>query len=250
MRCCCYLHTTISGSRMGILFRRTQNVITNYGIEASHCAVVVNSSPPNAANMRQWIGSALVQVMACRLFGVMLWHEPILTFRQLVLKEQTIVKFKSKYTTFHLWKCIWKCHWEIAAILSRGRWVNGFQCNAVWVERECAGPYLTISQQSETILMAHRLGDMDEWWIAIVFIEMSGPLCLGWVGLWGFLWWAPSAKGKDHHGVSSGWSSVWHRSNTGLSSTQYEQIPIILGIWPFWLTPFFFRSITFWWAYG
>ena len=62
----------------------------------------------------------------------------------------------------------------------------------------------------------------------------------GWVGLWGFLWWAPSAKGKDHHGVSSGWSRVWHRSNTGLSSTQYEQIPIILGVWPFWLTPFFF----------
>ena len=57
-------------------------------------------------------------------------------------------------------------------------------------------------------------------------------------------------KGKDHHGVSSGWSSVWHRSNTGLSSTQYEQIPIILGIWPFWLTPFFFRSIKFWRAYG
>ena len=75
-------------------------------------------------------------------------------------------------------------------------------------------------------------------------------LQMGWVGLWGFLWWAPSAKGKDHHGVSSGWSSVWHRSNTGLSSTQYEQIPIILGIWPFWLTPFFFRSITFWRVYG
>ena len=76
------------------------------------------------------------------------------------------------------------------------------------------------------------------------------PLPRGWVGLWGFLWWAPSAKRKDHHGVSSGWSSVWHRSNTDLSSTQYEQIPIILGVWPFWLTPFFFRSITFWWAYG
>ena len=29
-------------------------------------------------------------------------------------------------------------------------------------------------------------------------------------------------------------------SNTGLSSTQYEQIPIILGVWPLWLTPFFF----------
>ena len=63
---------------------------------------------------------------------------------------------------------------------------------------------------------------------------------MGWVGLWGFLWWAPSATRKDHHGVSSGWSSVWHRSNTGLSSTQYEQIPIILGVRPFWLNPFFF----------
>ena len=73
---------------------------------------------------------------------------------------------------------------------------------------------------------------------------------LGWVGLWGFLWRAPSAKRKDHHRVSIGWSSVWHCSNTGLSSTQYEQIPIILGVWPFWLTPFFFRSITFWRAYG
>ena len=81
------------------------------------------------------------------------------------------------------------------------------------------------------------------------FCPVSG-LLWGWVGLWGFLWWAPSAKRKDHHGVSSGWSSVWHRSNTGLSSTQYEQIPIILGVWPFWLTPFFFRSITFWRAYG
>ena len=73
---------------------------------------------------------------------------------------------------------------------------------------------------------------------------------MGWVGLWCFLWWAPSAKGKDHHGVSSGWSSVWHCSNTGLSSSQYEQIPIILGVWTFCLTPFFFRSITFWRAYG
>ena len=44
----------------------------------------------------------------------------------------------------------------------------------------------------------------------------------GWVGLWGFLWWAPQAKKKDHQGVSSGWGSAWFHANSGLSSTQYE----------------------------
>ena len=29
----------------------------------------INSSPPGAAYMRQWIRSALVQIMACRLLG-------------------------------------------------------------------------------------------------------------------------------------------------------------------------------------
>ena len=32
-------------------------------------------------------------------------------------------------------------------------------------------------------------------------IPHFSPFILGWVGLWGFLWWAPSAKRKDHHGV-------------------------------------------------
>ena len=75
-------------------------------------------------------------------------------------------------------------------------------------------------------------------------------LVMGWVGLWGFLWWAPSANRKDHHGVSSGWSSTWFHSNTGLSSTRYEQIPIIFVVRPFWPTPFFFRPIKFWRVYG
>ena len=88
------------------------------------------------------------------------------------------------------------------------------------------------------------------WVLFHIFIHTILYTTWGWVGLWGFLWWAPSAKRKDHHGASSGWSSVWHCSNTGLSSTQCEQIPIILGVWPFWLTPFSFRSITFWRACG
>ena len=65
------------------------------------------------------------------------------------------------------------------------------------------------------------------WYIFIMIYTKFLHNVMAWMGLWGFLWWAPSAKRKDHHGVSSGWNSTWFYSNTGLSSTQYEQIPII-----------------------
>ena len=38
----------------------------------------VHSNPPSPAYMRQWTGSALVQVMACRLFGAKPLPEPML----------------------------------------------------------------------------------------------------------------------------------------------------------------------------
>ena len=43
----------------------------------------INSSPPSAAYMRPWIGSALVQIIACCLFGTRLLSKPILSYRQL-----------------------------------------------------------------------------------------------------------------------------------------------------------------------
>ena len=47
----------------------------------------VNSSPPGAPYIDQWIGSALVQIMAYRL------SKPVLVYCQLDCKEQTSVKF-------------------------------------------------------------------------------------------------------------------------------------------------------------
>ena len=70
----------------------------------------INSSPHNATYMLQWIWSALVQVMACRLFDTKPLPEPILTFCQLDAQEQTSVKFESKCKTFHSWKFVWKHH--------------------------------------------------------------------------------------------------------------------------------------------
>ena len=69
----------------------------------------VNSSPPGAPYIHQWIGSALVQIMAYCL------SKPVLVYCQLDCKEQTSVKFSSKYQIFHSRKCIWKCRLQNTA---------------------------------------------------------------------------------------------------------------------------------------
>ena len=63
----------------------------------------INSSSPIAAYMRQWIGSALIQIMACRLFGAMPLSEPVLeycqmgtNFSEIVIRIQTF-SFKKTY---------------------------------------------------------------------------------------------------------------------------------------------------------
>ena len=43
----------------------------------------INSSPPSASYMRQWIGPALVQIMACRLFGAKPLSKQMLGYCQL-----------------------------------------------------------------------------------------------------------------------------------------------------------------------
>ena len=64
---------------------------------------------PSAAYMRQWPGSALVQIMACRLFGAMPLSELMLACCQLDSWEQISVKCKWEFYHFHSRKCIWNC---------------------------------------------------------------------------------------------------------------------------------------------
>ena len=49
--------------------------------------------PPSVAYMRQWIRLALVQIMACRLFGAKPSSEPLLGYCQLDPKQQNSVIF-------------------------------------------------------------------------------------------------------------------------------------------------------------
>ena len=65
--------------------------------------IYFNSSPPSVAYRHQWIRSALVQIMACRLFGTKPSSEPMLSYCHSDPKEQTAVKFLIK---FYSWK--WK----------------------------------------------------------------------------------------------------------------------------------------------
>ena len=55
---------------------------------------------PNAAYMLQWIISAFVQIMACRIFGAKPLFKQMLVYCQLDPSEQNSVKFWSKYTFF------------------------------------------------------------------------------------------------------------------------------------------------------
>ena len=56
---------------------------------------------PSAAYMRQQTGTALVQVMACRLFSTKPLSEAIPIYYQLDPKEETSIKFELKYKNFH-----------------------------------------------------------------------------------------------------------------------------------------------------
>ena len=72
--------------------------------------LIIISSPPSAAYMRQWTGSALVQVMGCRLFGAKPLPEPwMLAYCQLTPENKILVKIESEFHHFHSRKCIWNC---------------------------------------------------------------------------------------------------------------------------------------------
>ena len=72
--------------------------------------LLLNSSPPTAAYMRRETGTAMVQVMACRLFGAKPLPAQMLAKSQLDCWVQISVKFESEFYRFHSRNCIWKCH--------------------------------------------------------------------------------------------------------------------------------------------
>ena len=67
-----------------------------------------NSSPPSVAYMRQWISSALVQIMASRLFGAKPLSEPVLVYLSIWSLGKKLQWNFNQNTKLHSRKCIWK----------------------------------------------------------------------------------------------------------------------------------------------
>ena len=59
-----------------------------------HEVIFLNSSRPTAAYKRRCTGSALVQILACRMFGGKPLPEPMLTYCQLDPWKQTSMRFE------------------------------------------------------------------------------------------------------------------------------------------------------------
>ena len=88
------------------------------------CTYSIYSSPPGAAYMCQLIESALVQIMACRLFGAKPLSKPMLDYRQLDPWDKIQWNFNQTTKISIHENASDNIVCEMAAILSWGRWVN------------------------------------------------------------------------------------------------------------------------------
>ena len=110
IQCCCTLYLSPYLHYLSVLLCTGIDLCFYLLLTQTQISVnAVNSSLPSAAYMRQWIGSALVQIMGCRLFGAEPLSNPVLVYCQFDPWEQISVKFWSCCKTFHSQKCIWKC---------------------------------------------------------------------------------------------------------------------------------------------
>ena len=96
-----------------------------YSIYSSQEILTLNSSPPSAAYMRQRTESAVVQVIACRLFIAKPLPETMLAYCQLDTWKQISVKFESEFYHFHSRKCIWNSRLPKWRPCCQGRLVTG-----------------------------------------------------------------------------------------------------------------------------
>ena len=88
------------------------NTSTHWGRVTNICASTIYVYIPT-----------LLQIMACRLFGVKPLSESMLPYCQFYPVEHISVKFYSKFKSFHSRKCTWKCR-----LRNGGHFVSASMC--------------------------------------------------------------------------------------------------------------------------
>ena len=112
---------------------------------------------------RQGTGSALVQVMACRLFRAKPLSKPVLGYCQLDPSNQASVKFQSKYQTFK--KCIW-----VYRLRNGGHFVQGKWDHLGSISMQDPAQTRTHEVKYSTVHIALKFGrwlricQISEWW--------------------------------------------------------------------------------------
>ena len=110
--------------------------------------MIFDSSPSSAAYMHHWPGSALVQVMACHLFGAKPLPEPMLAYCQVDSWEQISVKFESEFYHF-----IQENALEIVVCQNGSHFVQGqmSQCRSIiYSHGPYIGQFITIMDDTRT----------------------------------------------------------------------------------------------------
>ena len=87
---------------------------------------MINSSLHNAPYVRQWIGSALIQIMACCLFGAKPLSKPMLYIANWALRNKFKWSFNQIHHLFIHKSAPENSVCEMTAILVRSRWFKQF----------------------------------------------------------------------------------------------------------------------------
>ena len=103
--------------------------------------------------MCQWIRSALVHIMACRLFGARPLSKPILVIVNWTLRNKLNSNFNQNTKLFIHKDASENITCEMVAILSRERWGNGLSSNT------------SISYAPSVVLSDQCIGSIDGWYI-------------------------------------------------------------------------------------
>ena len=145
-----------------------------------HQVMSFNSSPPSAAYMRRWTRSALVQVMACRLFGCKPLHEPMLTY-QLDIGNKLQWKLNRNSKLFTHENVFENVVCEMATILFRLRWVKiadeiSWNINSLWEFGNHIFRTLIITTPNEcpfSFLVSATCSSINDRWANRVIIAIN-----------------------------------------------------------------------------